>query len=447
MRRTRTTAPWPEDPADEAAVGAAMYALVADLYPVCRSITGNGFRHTLDRLGSLIPLTVTEVPSGTAVLDWTVPREWNIRDAWVADDTGRRVIDFRRSNLHVVSYSAPVRRRMTLEELRPHLHTLPDRPDWIPYRTSYYREDWGFCLTQHALDALPDGEYEVCIDSTLEPGSLTYGECVVPGDDAGEVLLSCHSCHPSLANDNLSGMALAVALARDLAGRPSRRWTYRLLFIPGTIGSITWLARNRDAAERVRHGLVLSCVGDRGQPTYKRSRRGTAAVDRAVEHVLAHTGQPFEVLDFIPYGYDERQYCSPGFDLPVGCFMRTPNGRYAEYHTSADDLDLVTPAHLADSYARLRDVVEILEHDRWYRNLSPCGEPQLGRRGLYRATGGTDLPGRELALLWVLNQSDGTRSLLDIAERAHMPFGVIRRAADELCAAGLLGEVRPEPGR
>jgi aminopeptidase-like protein len=415
-----------------------MYTLIADLYPLCRSITGEGLRETLRRLGTLVPLGMTEVATGTRVLDWTVPREWNIQDAWVANSAGERVIDFRRSNLHVVGYSVPVRQRVRLADLRPRLHTLPHQPDWIPYRTSYYREDWGFCLSQRALDRLPEGEYEVCIDSTLEDGSLTYGECLIPGAEPGEVLLSCHSCHPSLANDNLSGMALAVALARELAARAARRWTYRVLFIPGTIGSITWLAQHPDAPRRVRHGLVLSCVGDAGPFTYKRSRRGDAVIDRAVAHVLRHTGRAHQILDFVPYGYDERQYCSPGFDLPVGCFMRTPNGRYPEYHSSADDLALVAPVHLADSFAVMRDVLDVVEHDRVCVNLHPHGEPQLGRRGLYRPTGGDDLPDRELALLWVLNQSDGSRSLLDVAERADMPFSAIRRAADDLESAGLL---------
>lgn len=415
-----------------------MHALVADLFPICRSITGDGFRETMRRVGAIIPLRVTEIPTGTPVFDWTVPKEWNVRDAWVANDAGERVIDFRQSNLHVVNYSIPVRTRLGLAELRPRLHTLPDHPDWIPYRTSYYREDWGFCLSQRALDALPDGDYEVCIDSTLAEGSLTYGEYVLPGEETGEVLLSCHSCHPSLANDNLSGMALAVAVARALAARRSRRWTYRLLFIPGTIGSITWLAKNEDAARRVRHGLVLTCVGDRGHVTYKRSRRGTAPIDRAMEHVLRHAGVPYDVLDFIPYGYDERQYCSPGFDLPVGCFMRTPNGKYPEYHTSADNVDFVSPTHLADSFARLLDLIAILEHDGAYVNLNPKCEPQLGKRGLYRATGGTDVPGYEMALLWVLNQSDGSNTLLDIAERAGLPFAAISRACDDLLNANLL---------
>jgi aminopeptidase-like protein len=413
-----------------------MHALIKELYPICRSITGEGLRATLRRLQQLVPLELHEVPSGTQVLDWTVPKEWNIRDAWVANARGERVIDFRRHNLHVMSYSVPVRRRMTLAELRPHLHTLPEHPDWIPYRTSYYAEAWGFCLSHRALEALPEGEYEVYIDATLEPGHLTYGELFLPGTTTDEILFSCHSCHPSLANDNLAGTAVAVWLARHLAAMP-RRHGMRLLFIPGTIGSITWLARNPEAAARVRHGLVLSCLGDPGRSTYKRSRRGNALVDRAAAHVLREGGD-HELLDFVPYGYDERQYCSPGFDLPVGCLTRTPNGRFPEYHTSADDRDFVRPDALEDSLAKVLATVEILEYDAAYLNLSPKGEPQLGRRGLYQNTGGTTPPGFEMALLWVLNYSDSRHTLLDIADRAGMPFGLIRQAAGALRGAGLL---------
>jgi len=424
-------------------VGRAMHALIAELYPICRSITGDGVRQTLARLAREIPLEIHEVPSGTRVFDWTVPNEWNIRDAYIKDARGTRVVDFRRCNLHVVSYSVPVRARMTLEELRPRLHTLPDRPDWVPYRTTYYKEDWGFCLSQRQLDALAEGEYEVCIDSTLAPGSLTYGECVIRGRTDEEVLISCHCCHPSLANDNLSGIAVAVALARSLAGA-SLRYTYRFLFIPGTIGSITWLALNEATTARIRHGLVLSCVGDRGHPTYKRSRRGNAVIDRAVEHVLRHSGGEYTIRDFVPYGYDERQYCSPGFNLPVGCLMRTPNGQFPEYHTSADNLEFVEPAALADTLRTCQAVVEILEHDGVYENLNPKCEPQLGRRGLYGGvTGRAQLPGYELALLWVLNFSDGQHSLLDIAERADIPFATVRRAAEDLVRAELLRPVTP----
>jgi aminopeptidase-like protein len=413
-----------------------MHELITELYPVCRSITGDGFRRTLRRLGEIVPITLTEVPSGTPVFDWMVPKEWNIREAWIADATGRRVVDFRNHSLHVVNYSVPVRARMPLSELRAKLHTLPDQPDLIPYRTTYYAEGWGFCLSQRQLDALPEGEYEVCIDATLEPGHLTYGECVLPGETDAEILISVHSCHPSLANDNLSGMAIAVALAEHLRSAP-RKHTFRFLFIPGTIGSITWLARNEGLASRIRHGLVLSCLGDAGPSTYKRSRRGDALVDRAAAHVLRQAG-PHALLDFIPYGYDERQYCSPGFNLAVGCLTRTPNGKFPEYHTSADNLDFVRPDSLEDSLDKCLAIIEILERDGVYLNLSPKCEPQLGRRGLYRATGGKQLPGFEMALLWVLNLSDGRHTLLEIAERAGISFGAVHGAAMALEGVGLL---------
>jgi aminopeptidase-like protein len=416
--------------------GAEMHALIGDLFPICRSITGDGFRESLRRMSEVVPIALTEVRTGTRVLDWTVPKEWNVRDAWIADATGRRVVDFQASNLHVVSYSVPVRARMSLATLRSRLHTLPSQPDLIPYRTTYYAEDWGFCLAQSVLDQLPEGEYDVCIDSTLAEGSLTYGEYVLPGSTTDEILISVHSCHPSLANDNLSGMAVATLLARTLS-RETRRHTIRFLFIPGTIGSITWLAMHDAQVDRIRHGLVLSCLGDSGHSTYKRSRRGNALVDRAATHVLKQAGE-HAVLDFVPYGYDERQYCSPGFDLPVGCLTRTPNGRFPEYHTSADNLGFVTQEALEDSLAKALAIIEIIEHDAIYLNLNPKGEPQLGRRGLYRNTGGTTPAGFEMALLWVLNFSDGRHSLLDIAERAALPFTTIRGAADALRGAGLL---------
>lgn len=427
---------------DRASVGERMYALVTELFPICRSITGDGLRTTLRRLQESVSLDLVEVPSGTAAFDWTVPREWNIRDAWVANSRGERVVDFRNSSLHVVNYSVPVRARMILAELRPYLHTLPDQPDWIPYRTSYYRESWGFCLTQRALDALPDDEYEVCIDSSLEPGHLTYGEYVVPGRSDNEILISCHCCHPSLANDNLSGMAVATELARRLSARVGEtHYTYRFLFIPGTIGSITWLSQNRSTAGRIKHGLVLSCLGDSGPLTYKRSRGGATLIDRAAEHVLRRSAGSERVRDFVPYGYDERQYCSPGFDLAVGCLTRTPNGEYPEYHTSADDLSLVSAESLIASLEACERILEILEHEARYVNLEPYCEPQLGKRGLYRPTGGAGLPDYEMALLWVLNQSDGEHSLLDIADRAGIEFRTMLRAARDLEAHELVRRV------
>jgi len=417
--------------------GNAMHGLIRELFPICRSITGDGFRDSLRGLSKVAPIVLHEVPSGTRVFDWTVPKEWNIRDAWIADASGRRWVDFRESNLHVMNYSAPVRTRMSLANLRRHLHALPDQPDLIPYRTTYYAEDWGFCLSQHVLDQLPDGEYEVCIDSTLVPGHLTYGECLLPGTIADEILISVHSCHPSLANDNLSGMAVAAFLARHLSKQP-RRHTFRFLFIPGTIGSITWLALHESEVQNVRHGLVLSCLGDAGPLTYKRSRRGTAAIDRATAHVLRDQG-PRALRDFTPYGYDERQYCSPGFNLPVGCLTRTPNGEFPEYHTSADNVDFVRAESLEDSLRKVLEIIEILEHDNAYVNLNPNCEPQLGRRGLYSSKGGKAPPELQMAMLWVLNLSDGSHRLIDIAQRAALPFGTIRDAANALRAAGLLG--------
>src|SRR5262245_39126018 len=306
---------------DQESLGRQLYDCVADLYPICRSITGEGTRETLRRIQRLIPLTLHEVPSRTQVVDWTVPLEWNVRDAYVKTGGGERVIDFRRSNLHVLNYSVPFRGRLRLGELKPHLFTLPDAPEWIPYRTSYYSERWGFCLSQRQLDELEDVEYEVCVDASLEPGSLTYGEYYLRGQSTDEILISCHVCHPSLANDNLSGVAIAAHLGQVLGGA-SLRYSYRLLFIPGTIGSITWLSRNEAVVPRIQHGLVLACLGDRGPFTYKKSRRGDADIDRAALHVLTQLGD-HEVQPFSPYGYDERQFCSPGFNLPVGRLSRT----------------------------------------------------------------------------------------------------------------------------
>jgi aminopeptidase-like protein len=417
-----------------------MHEFVSALFPICRSITGNGLRETLRRIGTYVPLEIREVPSGTQVFDWRVPREWNIRDAYVKDARGRRAIDFNTNNLHVVNYSAPIRSRMSLAVLRSHLTTVPERPDWIPYRTTYYREDWGFCLSHNALLGLEEGEYEVCIDSTLEDGALSYGEYYLPGSSEDEVLISTHACHPSLANDNLSGIAVATFLARFLTPLP-RRLSYRFVFVPGTIGAITWLHANQGRVSRIKHGLVLTCVGDAGRVTYKRSRRGNADVDRAMAHVLLHSGDEHELLDFSPDGYDERQYCAPAFNLPVGCFMRTPHGRFAEYHTSADDLEFVVASSLADSLLKVFRAVSILENNAAYVNLNPECEPQLGRRGLFRAAGGRkDENVSELALLWVLNLSDSEHSLLDIAERAGLEFRVIRAAADVLVEHDLLKE-------
>lgn len=423
---------------DTRGAGARAHALAERLFPICRSITGNGLRESLQLLQAEVPLTLTEVPSGTKVFDWTVPDEWNITDAYIKNRHGERIVDFKQNSLHVLNYSVPVHATMPLGELRPRLFSIPEMPDLVPYRTSYYKPTWGFCLSHRQLEAMGDGDYEVCIDSSLAPGHLTYGEYRIQGRTDDEVLISCHSCHPSLCNDNLSGMTVALELARVLQ-TIHPRYSYRFLWIPGTIGAITWLATHEDVLPRVRHGLVLSCVGDPGQFTYKRSRRGDADVDRAVEHVLETSGHRVEVRDFIPYGYDERQYCSPGINLPVGCFMRTPNGEYPEYHTSADNPSLVTAEALAESLTQLLAIVEVFEENRSYQNLEPKCEPQLGKRGLYRPTGGIkDAGASEIAILWVLNYSDGHHDLLDIARRSRLPFQQIGAAARLLQASGLL---------
>jgi aminopeptidase-like protein len=421
--------------------GEAMHALIRELYPICRSITGDGVRETLRIVQRHVPLEIREVPSGTRVFDWTVPREWNLRGAWIATPDGRRVVDAAASNLHVMSYSTPVRGRFALAELREHLHALPDRPDWIPYRTSYYTEAWGFCVSQRQLEALTEPEYDVCIDSTLAPGSLSYGELLVPGRSAREVLLSVHVCHPSLCNDNLSGIAVAAWLAQELA-RPDaarREYSYRFLFVPGTIGSITWLARNAEQARRIAHGLTLVCLGDAQPFTYKRTLAGDTEIDRAAALALRESGLPHQLIDFFPFGYDERQYNSPGFRLAVGSLMRARHGQFPEYHTSADDLAFVSPARLEEALDVCRSILDVVDANRTYRSTSPHGEPQLGSRGIYRAMGGEpDLGELQLAMLWLLQLSDGTRSLLDVAERAGLRFALVRRAAALLAEHGLL---------
>ena len=454
-----TAAPPPTDaPGPEA--GGRMHALVAELFPVCRAKTGDGVRETLRLVADRLPTgagrwAVTEVPTGTPVLDWEVPPEWNVRDASLrdpADPPGARLVDFGESNLHVLSGSAPVDRRVRWSELKDHLHTAPGRPADVPFRTCEPGADWGLCVSQNLYDALAargGGEYEVRIDATVTDGSLTYAEFVLPptgpaaGDGPNEVLISTHTCHPSLAHDGLSGIAVAVGLANALAEKP-RRFAYRFLFAPATVGAIAWLANNRDCADRVFAGLTLACCGDGGPYTLRRSRRGGSIIDRAAAHVLKTSGEPHAVRDFAPFGYDQRQFCSPGFDLPVAGFTRTPDGEYPEYHISADDLSLISAAGLAGSLSVCEAVCDVLERDRVYRNLKPYGEPRLGPSGLYAAFG-SDPAGAaaQRAVQWVLNLSDGSRSLLAVAERSGLPLAAVADAADALLAHGFLSELPP----
>jgi aminopeptidase-like protein len=416
--------------------GERMRAFMEELFPICRSITGDGVRQTLSAIGARIPLELREVPTGTKVLDWTVPDEWNIRSAYIAKD-GARVVDFDRSNLHVVNYSEPFEGTMSLDELRPHLHSLPEHPARVPYRTSYYSRTWGFCLPHEQLEHLENGAYDVVVDSTLEPGSLTYGEYFLPGEREEEVLLTSHVCHPSLANDNLSGIAVLTELGAILAGA-DRTYSYRLLFIPGTIGSITWLAGNKQRVSKIVAGLVLACLGDGAPLSYKRSRAGDAWVDRAATYAVRQVDPDARILDFDPWGWDERQFNSPGFALPVGSLARSREGEYPEYHSSADNMDVIAPDSLEAALSAVLELIQALELDGRFLNLAPEGEPQLGKRGLYPTMGGAAAEREQRAMLWVLNQSDGRQSLLEIAERSGISLPVVSAVAERLVAAKLL---------
>ena len=437
---------------DPDALGPALLRFVEEILPYRRSLTGDGLRQTLAAIGEHVPLDVTEVPTGTAVFDWTIPPEWRVQEAHVTASDGQRVVDWDGSALALVQYSVPVREQMSLRDLRAHLYTAPDHPTLTPYRTGYYTPTWGFCLSQRRLDALAetygeDAFFDVHIASEHVEGSLTYGEVVVPGATDREILLSAHACHPALANDNASSLAVATALARGLMDGPPLRHTVRFLFAPGTLGAIAWLAQNQDRWERVAGGLVLANLGDAGGFTYKQSRRGTLGsplpIDRAVALALRDRGEPVDARPFAPTGYDERQFGSPGVDLPVGRLTRTPHGEYPEYHTSGDNLSLLRPASLAGSVGALADVVAVFDGDGTFLNTAPFGEPHLGRRGLYAALGGrADSPALQRATLWVLNLSDGAHSLLDVAERSGLPFRTVRAAADALLDADLL---RPSP--
>ncbi|MBW8331890.1 MAG: DUF4910 domain-containing protein [Prolixibacteraceae bacterium] len=419
--------------------GEEMYQLAVRLFPICRSITGDGVRKTLSVLKEFIAIDIVEVPSGTKVLDWEIPDEWNIREAWIKKSNGEKIVDFKNLNLHILNYSEPVQKRINLKELKEHLYTLPDYPDLVPYRTSYYNRQWGFCISHKQFENLDENDYQVLIDSDLKPGSLTYGEYLIPGKTKEEVLFSCHICHPSLCNDNLSGIVLAVNLASELQ-KLEPHYTYRFLFIPGTIGSITWLSRNEDKVKNIKHGLVLSLLGDSSPFHYKRSRRGNTDIDLIVEYLLKDE-QSAKILDFSPYGYDERQFCSPGFNLPVGCLTRTPFGEFPEYHTSADNLDFINSDNLNESLALLFKVISVIEGNKKWINTNPKGEPQLGKRGLYNSIGGQiQQRDYQMALLWILNLSDGNHSLLDIAKKSGIDFEILTQATNKLLKAGLLRE-------
>ena len=423
--------------ADTLALGHEMHALAARLFPICRSITGDGVRETLKILGEYIPWLIHEVPSGTKVFDWTVRQEWYVRSAYVEDEQGNRIIDFSRHNLHVVGYSTPVDVWLTRGELEKHLHSLPEQPDAIPYVTSYYAPRWGFCLAHHDRVRLKEGRYHAVIDSDLKDGSLTYAEWVLPGRVQEEVFLSSYVCHPSLANNELSGPVATTFLARWLASTP-RKYTYRIILIPETIGSLTYLSRNLEVLRnKVIAGFNVSCVGDNRAYGYVASPYGDTLADRVIHSVLSDSHSGFQTYSFLDRGSDERQYCSPQAALPMVCVVRSKFGEYPEYHTSLDDLNVVTPAGLQGGYEVLRDCVDLLERNAKYR-VACVGEPQLGKRGLYPTLSTKESGATVRTMMNLIAYSDGRNDLIDISQRIGVPVRQLYPILERLIQADLL---------
>lgn len=436
-------------------IGMEMFEIMEELFPICRSITGDGVRLTLEIIRKIIDLKIYEIPSGTKVFDWDIPKEWNIKDAYIIDPEGKKIVDFKISNLHVLNYSIPINKKISLTELKKHIHTIPEKPDLIPYVTSYYSENWGFCMSHKQFLALKEGEYHVVIDSTLEDGFLTYGEYFIPGKNSDEILLSCYVCHPSMCNDNLSGIVLATILAKYLKNFENN-YSIRIIFVPETIGAITWIKQNEKKLSKIKHGLVATCLGDSGQFTYKKSRQGNAEIDNTVIKILEKTESDFKIVDFFPWGSDERQFCSPGFNLPIGSLMRSMYGSkdFPEYHTSADNLEFVTENSLKESFLKYTEIITTLDKNysktlsiseienkqtsgsKTFKNLFPKCEPQLGKRGIYRQLGGQNnsIQTRkdEFAIFWVLNLSDGNHSISDIVEISGFDENVIWNAVNIL---------------
>jgi aminopeptidase-like protein len=420
-------------------IGLEMFRWAADLFPICRSLTGDGVRETLAYINRIVPeLTVHEVPSGTQAFDWTVPDEWNIRGAYIEFESGERIVDFANSNLHVVGYSTPVDQWMTLAELQPYLYSLPEQPDAIPYITSYYARRWGFCLSQTQRDSLKEGRYRVVIDSTLEPGSLTYGEVLLRGAEEREILLSTYVCHPSLANNELSGPVVTTALSRWLSSLPNRRYSYRIVFIPETIGSIVYISRHLAELKRLTAaGYVITCIGDDRAYSFLRSRNGNTLADRAAKLVMRHHAPDHVEYSYLDRGSDERQYCSPGVDLPVASIMRTRYQSYPEYHTSLDDLTVVTPSGLEGGFNAVQKVIQLIEGNRFYTAAHPC-EPQLGKRGLYPTLSTRGAGNTVRAMTNLLAYADGTRDLIDIAALTGISPDEALETAARLLEAGLI---------
>ena len=413
------------------ALGLEMHSLLETLFPICRSITGNGVRQTLKIIKEIIPITFHEVSSGTKVFDWEIPNEWNIKDAYVKDENGNRVIDFQKSNLHVVGYSVPVDKWITLSELQENLHSLPEQPNAIPYITSYYKERWGFCISHDERLKLKDGKYHVFIDSTLEKGSLTYGEYIIKGETEQEVFLSTYICHPSMANNELSGPVVAAFIGKWLASQP-RRYTYRIVFIPETIGSITYLSQHlEELRENVLVGFNLSCIGDDKAYSYVASPYENTLADKVASNVLSFKHPDFIKYSFLNRGSDERQYCSPGVDLPLVTLCRSKYGTYPAYHTSLDNLDYVTEEGLLGGYELVKDCIYVIENNRSFR-VTCYGEPQLGKHGLYPNLS-TKKSGESInTIMDFIAYSDGTNDLIEISNIIQKPVWEIVPIIDTL---------------
>lgn len=420
-------------------MGAQMHGWAHDLFPICRSLTGDGVRTTLTYLQERLPgLQILGVPSGTQAFDWIVPDEWTIRDAYVLDESGSRIIDFKTHNLHVVGYSEPVDQYLDLEELNKHLYSLPNQPDAIPYITSYYARRWGFCLTHEQREKLKPGRYRAVIDSDLKPGVLNYAELVLPGKSEQEVMLSTYVCHPSMANNELSGPVVALALARWLQSLDNRRYTYRIVFVPETIGSIVYLSRNIEHLKRqVKAGFNITCIGDDRCYSYLPSRAGDTLSDRAARHVLKHIDPEFKRYSWLDRGSDERQYCAPDIDLPIATIMRSKYGQYPEYHTSLDDLSLVTPEGLEGGFNALQQAIVAVEHNVRLKT-TVLGEPQLGKRGLYPTLSTKESGEQVRAMMDLISYCDGRHDLIEIAELIGEPMGMLVEILKPLVAHGLI---------
>lgn len=419
--------------------GATMHQWAADLFPICRSITGQGLRDTLAYINDILPdLSIHEVPSGTPAFDWVVPDEWNIDDAYIEDESGKRIVDFKVNNLHVVGYSQSIDQWMTLAELQENLHSLPDQPTAIPYITSYYSKRWGFCLSHEDRMCLQPGSYHVVIKSELKAGVLNYGELLIPGQSKQEIFLSTYVCHPSMANNELSGPVVAMSLAKWLMSQENLKYTYRIVFIPETIGSIVYLSRHlKTLKERVKAGFNISCIGDERCYSYLPSRAGNTLSDQAAKHVLHYIDEDFIRYTWLDRASDERQYCSPGVDLPIASIMRSKYKAYPEYHTSLDDLTLVTARGLAGGFMALKKSIDVIENNATYKTTIPC-EPQLGKRGLYPTLSSKGSSGDVKMMMNLISFCDGTKSLLEIADILGKPFWELLELTNQLTEHDLL---------